>query len=221
MLAVERAAAALDETWHHLMTQRRASRRGTPPAAAAAAWRLHHRMSHFVRQVHVYLKDDVVRRTFADACATIEAADTFEEVQRAHRVLLDRLTAQTFLAHPAVCEKLQAVLQQCGLLCRSAPWLINARQSCLCPRIHAMPALIHVSCGDSADWCARLCSTVTGGPEAPLSDIESRFTSNAAIFCDLLHSHALQGQAKGLAVIRQLLLRLSFNDCAPSSLTPL
>lgn len=50
-----------------------------------------------------------------------------------------------------------------------------------------------------------------GAATAQLVDIETRFTSNASILHDLLHSQALQGQTKGLDVIKQLLLRLDFN----------
>jgi hypothetical protein len=117
LLAVERAQRSLDETWLHLMTQRRASRRGGVPPE----WRLQHRMAHFLRHVHQYLKEDVVKRSCEGMLSELASADTFEQVQRAHRQLLDKLKAQTFLSHPAVCEKLQAVLQQCNLLSRRAP----------------------------------------------------------------------------------------------------
>ena len=116
LLSVARAQRALDDTWQHLMTQQRASRRSATPASAA----LHQRLAHFVRQVHSYLSDDVVKRGFELLRERIAASSTFEQVESAHDQLLDKLKALTFLTHPAVCEKLQSVLQQCTLLCRCA-----------------------------------------------------------------------------------------------------
>ena len=116
LLAVGRAQRALDDTWQHLMTQRRASRRAPPHRA----WALHQRMAHLVRNVHAYLKDDVIKRCFEEMRASVEASKTFEQVEAAHERLQEQLKALTFLAHAAVCEKLQAVLQQCTLLCRCA-----------------------------------------------------------------------------------------------------
>jgi Gamma tubulin complex component C-terminal len=116
LLAVERAQHALDDAWQHLMTQRRASRRGP----RHAAWALHQRLAHFMRHLHLFLKDDVIARGFEVMRGEIEAAGTFEQVEAAHERLQERLRALTFLSHASVCEKLQSVLQQCTLLCRCA-----------------------------------------------------------------------------------------------------
>jgi hypothetical protein len=114
---VERAAAALDETWKHLMTQRRASRRGDRTAAARDACSLLQRMVHFVRQVQIYLKRDVVQGAFLAFEEEVAAATTFMQVQAAHGRMSSQLKHQSLLTAPAVCEKLQGALQQCSLFC--------------------------------------------------------------------------------------------------------
>jgi hypothetical protein len=55
------------------------------------------------------------------------------------------------------------------------------------------------------------CSVVTRGVDVPLKSIEDAFTANSTIFKQLLRSQGLQGQTKGIEVIKQLLLRLDFN----------
>jgi hypothetical protein len=124
--AVERVAAAMDETWHHLMTQRRASRRGAPSADVQQAWALLQRMVHFVRSVQIYLKRDVVQGAFLAFEEEVSAAATFVQVQTAHERMSSQLKHQALLTAPSVCEKLQATLQQCALFCRCASHLLSA-----------------------------------------------------------------------------------------------
>lgn len=52
------------------------------------------------------------------------------QVQSAHEQLVSTLQHQTFLTTPAVCDKLQAVLQQCALLGRCALWIVRSAGSC-------------------------------------------------------------------------------------------
>lgn len=128
LLAVERAARALDEVWLHFTVQQRSSRR-RPPAAAAgrgaasAATVLRHRMAHVVRVLRAFLKEDVVERGFGELRDEVAEAATFLQVQKAHAGLLTRLQEQTFLTTPGVCEQIEAILQGAGLLCRCAPLL--------------------------------------------------------------------------------------------------
>lgn len=151
-------------------------------------------------------------------------------MQSAHEQLVSTLQHQTFLTTPAVCEKLQAVLQQCALLCRCAHCTLMTRALILQEpliELGAQVALIFAQACKAEDqtptvlssaMCAR--STLTQGGVAPVAEIARRFDDNAAIFCSLLRSERLQGQTKGLEAIQQLLLRINFNrfyDRAPAA----
>ena len=71
--------------------------------------------------------------------------------------------------------------------------------------------VFHSQCQLGCQALGVACSVVTGGVDVPLAAIDETFNANCAVLKQSLRSQALQGQTKGIEVIKQLLLRLDFN----------